>query len=92
MHNFPCSANFSLGDHTLSVPMELFSTNRVRLCEKLRGSEGVSGGGAVVVLQGGESKTRYCSDTEEIFRQVQHECMTVCVCSLHEILYGTLIY
>ncbi len=75
MYNYPCSANFSLGDHTLSVPMELFSTNRARLCERLRRSEG----GAVVVLQGGESKTRYCSDTEEIFRQVQPEC-TECVC------------
>ncbi len=52
--------------------MELFSNNCARLCEALRSSEGgVSEARAVVVLQGGESKTRYCSDTEEVFRQVE---------------------
>ena len=60
-----------MGNDTLSVPMEMFALNRRRLCEKLRETEGVSDR-AVVVLQGGESRTRYCSDTEEVFRQVSH--------------------
>ncbi len=52
--------------------MELFAINCARLCEALRGAAegGVSEGRAIVVLQGGESKTRYCSDTEDVFRQV----------------------
>nr|CAA75231.1 prolidase [Suberites domuncula] len=61
-------ASFSLGENTLTIPLELFATNRRRLCEKLKASESGSKG-AIVVLQGGESMTRYCSDTEEVFRQ-----------------------
>ncbi|XP_077982170.1 xaa-Pro dipeptidase-like isoform X1 [Glandiceps talaboti] len=64
------SANiaFCLGDHTLSVSTDLFATNRRRLCEKLRAKEGVPKG-AIVLLQGGEQKQRYCSDTDDVFRQ-----------------------
>ncbi|XP_002735088.1 xaa-Pro dipeptidase-like [Saccoglossus kowalevskii] len=59
---------FCRGDHTLSVAMDLFATNRRRLCERLRAKEGIPKG-AIVLLQGGETKQRYCSDTDEVFRQ-----------------------
>jgi len=48
--------------------MELFSTNRQRLCERLRARDDVPSG-AVVLLQGGEQKQRYCTDTDIVFRQ-----------------------
>ena len=51
------------------VPMVMFKQNRDRLCERLRKNEKVTKG-AIVVLQGGESDTRYCSDHEPLFRQV----------------------
>lgn len=59
-------ATFSRGPHTLRVPRELHAVNRQRLCEQLRRQ---TGQGAFVVLQGGESPTRYCSDFEPVFRQ-----------------------
>ncbi|XP_076112843.1 xaa-Pro dipeptidase-like [Mytilus galloprovincialis] len=57
---------FSRGPHTLTVPAELFQENRQRLCEKLKGKVP---SGAIVLLQGGDSQTRYCSDHEPLFRQ-----------------------
>ncbi|XP_076112841.1 xaa-Pro dipeptidase-like isoform X1 [Mytilus galloprovincialis] len=57
---------FCRGPHTLTVPAELFQENRQRLCERLKGKVPT---GAIVLLQGGESQTRYCSDHEPIFRQ-----------------------
>ncbi|XP_067651229.1 xaa-Pro dipeptidase-like isoform X1 [Haliotis asinina] len=59
---------FCRGTHTLSVPMELFRENCRRLSEQLRQNKDVPDG-AIVLLQGGESTTRYCSDNEPIFRQ-----------------------
>ncbi|KAL5021319.1 hypothetical protein ScPMuIL_000474 [Solemya velum] len=56
------------GTHTIVVSMELFGLNRKRLCEQLRSSKNVPQG-AFVLLQGGESETRYCSDHEPLFRQ-----------------------
>ena len=49
--------------------MELHRLNRRRLCDELRRTDGVPGA-AVVVLQGGESANRYCTDVEPEFRQV----------------------
>ena len=43
---------FSMGLKTHSVPMEMFAENRRRLCQRLRGAEGVTEG-AVILLQGG---------------------------------------
>ncbi|VDI06320.1 Xaa-Pro dipeptidase [Mytilus galloprovincialis] len=57
---------FCRGPHTLTVPAELFQENRQRLCERLKGKVQ---SGAIVLLQGGESQTRYCSDHEPLFRQ-----------------------
>ncbi|XP_070574989.1 xaa-Pro dipeptidase-like isoform X1 [Ptychodera flava] len=59
---------FDRGSHTLTVSVELFATNRRRLCERLRAKDGVPKG-AMVLLQGGEQKQRYCTDTDEVFRQ-----------------------
>ncbi|XP_050398695.1 xaa-Pro dipeptidase isoform X1 [Patella vulgata] len=62
------SPAYSRGTHTLEVPMELFGQNRQRLCEALRKDPRVPKK-AIVLLQGGESTTRYCSDHEPLFRQ-----------------------
>ncbi|XP_023243854.1 xaa-Pro dipeptidase-like [Centruroides sculpturatus] len=61
-------AAFCLGEHTLTVPVALHSLNRQRLCERLRKKNDVPKK-SVVLLQGGESTTRYCSDVEDVFRQ-----------------------
>ena len=60
---------FFLGAETLNIPMRLFSLNRERLVQSLRECDGVPEN-AIVVLQGGEQQTRYCSDTDIVFRQV----------------------
>ena len=49
--------------------MDLFSTNRHRLCERLRARDDVSSG-SIILLQGGEQKQQYCTDTDIVFRQV----------------------
>ena len=49
--------------------MEMFKENRQRLCQRLRDNSKVPKG-AIVILQGGISETRYCSDHEPLFRQV----------------------
>ncbi|KAL4090532.1 hypothetical protein QTP88_025347 [Uroleucon formosanum] len=57
---------FSLGEHTLAVPMELYKLNRERLCKRL--SEVVDKD-AYVLLQGGSNISHYCTDVDYIFRQ-----------------------
>ncbi|XP_078338865.1 xaa-Pro dipeptidase-like, partial [Crassostrea virginica] len=54
--------------HTLRVPAEPFVQNRKRLAERLRTTNKVPAG-SYVLLHGGESETRHCSDHEPIFRQ-----------------------
>jgi len=61
-------SSFSLGDHTLEVPFTLNKKNRDRLCERLKKNKDYEKG-SIVVLEGGDSKTRYSSDTEIVFRQ-----------------------
>ncbi|XP_013774609.1 xaa-Pro dipeptidase-like [Limulus polyphemus] len=58
---------FCMGEHTLTVPIKLHDLNRQRLCDRLRAKNVPEN--SVVVLQGGESTTRYCSDMEQVFRQ-----------------------
>lgn len=60
---------FERGLFTLRVPMELHNLNRKRLVEELRKVPSLKGKTAVVILQGGPSTTRYCSDHEPLFRQ-----------------------
>jgi len=71
MHAFKLcrSAFYSLGEHTLSVPAALFVLNRSRLAERLRQNAQVKNN-SVVVLQGGNEESRYCSDVGPVFRQV----------------------
>ncbi|GAU96197.1 hypothetical protein RvY_07679 [Ramazzottius varieornatus] len=57
---------FTLGKHKVS--MKLFSKNRERLCQRLRGVLKTQDL-AVVVLQSGDSGTRYDTDTDLLFRQ-----------------------
>ncbi|XP_045889130.1 xaa-Pro dipeptidase-like [Micropterus dolomieu] len=58
-----------LGNDTLRVSAALFAENRRRLCQGLKAKDGVVPQ-SVVVLQGGEQKQRYCTDTDLLFRQV----------------------
>lgn len=57
---------FTLGKHKVS--MKLFSKNRERLCQRLREVIKTQEP-AVVLLQSGDSGTRYCTDTDLLFRQ-----------------------
>eukprot|EP00112_Aurelia_sp_Birch-Aquarium-sp1_P008875 Seg199.10 transcript_id=Seg199.10/GoldUCD/mRNA.D3Y31 product="Xaa-Pro dipeptidase" protein_id=Seg199.10/GoldUCD/D3Y31 len=59
---------FELGEHTLSVSVTLHEKNRNRICETLKKADGYEKG-SIVVLEGGEDKTRYSSDTGIVFRQ-----------------------
>ncbi|XP_063048977.1 xaa-Pro dipeptidase [Engraulis encrasicolus] len=61
-------AVYWLGKDTLRVSAALFAENRRRLLAALKNADGVQAK-AVVVLQGGEQKQRYCTDTEPVFRQ-----------------------
>ena len=54
----PGNGFFSMGLKTHSVPMEMFAENRRRLCERLRGAEGLPEG-AVILLQGGGDQVTY---------------------------------
>ena len=49
--------------------MTLHEKNRSHLCERLKKAIGYEKG-SIVVLEGGEDKTRYSSDTGIVFRQV----------------------
>ena len=51
------------------MPVILHEKNRSRLCERLKKADGYEKG-SIVVLEGGEDKTRYSSDTGIVFRQV----------------------
>lgn len=51
----------------MCVSVEIHSLNRQRLCENLK--KVLSYENAVILLQGGESCTRYSSDVEPVFRQ-----------------------
>ncbi|XP_067105640.1 xaa-Pro dipeptidase [Osmerus mordax] len=57
-----------LGKDTLRVSAALFAENRRRLCQGLRAKKGLLPK-SVVLLQGGEQKQRYCTDTDLLFRQ-----------------------
>jgi Xaa-Pro dipeptidase len=68
MVTFSESDYFWKGGETLKVPWELFKVNRQRLCETLRGHQTLPSD-SIVLLQGGTSEMRYCSDHEPLFRQ-----------------------
>uniref|UniRef100_A0A674AZT3 Xaa-Pro dipeptidase n=1 Tax=Salmo trutta TaxID=8032 RepID=A0A674AZT3_SALTR len=63
-----CRPVYWLGKDTLRVSAALFAENRRRLCQGLKAKDGVAPK-SVVVLQGGEQKQRYCTDTDMLFRQ-----------------------
>uniref|UniRef100_A0A8B9KDI2 Xaa-Pro dipeptidase n=1 Tax=Astyanax mexicanus TaxID=7994 RepID=A0A8B9KDI2_ASTMX len=57
-----------MGKDTLQVSAALFAENRRRLCAGLKGRQGLQPK-SLVLLQGGEQKQRYCTDTDILFRQ-----------------------
>uniref|UniRef100_A0A3B3ZVD6 Xaa-Pro dipeptidase n=1 Tax=Periophthalmus magnuspinnatus TaxID=409849 RepID=A0A3B3ZVD6_9GOBI len=61
-------AVYWLGNDTLRVSAALFAENRQRLCKGLKAKDGVVPQ-SLVLLQGGEQKQRYCTDTDLLFRQ-----------------------
>ncbi|XP_043278048.1 xaa-Pro dipeptidase isoform X2 [Venturia canescens] len=60
---------YSMGDHTLKVPMSLFRKNRDRLIARLRETPDVPAAGAVVLLQGGSEVPFNDTDINHEFRQ-----------------------
>lgn len=65
----PFRAVHWLGNETLRVSAALFAENRRRLCSGLKEKDGLVPQ-SVVLLQGGEQKRRFCTDTDLLFRQV----------------------
>ncbi|RNA11856.1 Xaa-Pro [Brachionus plicatilis] len=59
---------YQLGEKTLKVSMQLFALNRKNLLQKLRNQPDLPKS-SIVLLEGGKSTTRYCSDHEDVFRQ-----------------------
>ena len=53
----PRDGYFSMGDHTLSVPLALFAKNRQRLAEALKADKAAPAN-SVVLLQGGGDQVR----------------------------------
>lgn len=60
---------YQLGDKALKVSMQLFKINRTNLLNRLRKQPDLPIS-AIVLLEGGKSTTRHCTDHEDIFRQV----------------------
>lgn len=60
---------YQLGDKALKVSMQLFAINRQKLVERLRALPNLPKK-AMVVLEGGKTTMRHCTDHEELFRQV----------------------
>lgn len=50
------------------MPMRLFATNRANLLKRLRAVSELPKA-AIVVLEGGKTQTRHCTDHEDLFRQ-----------------------
>ena len=59
---------YQLGNKALKVSMQLFALNRTNLLNRLRSDQNLQKS-SIVVLQGGESATRHCTDHEDLFRQ-----------------------
>lgn len=60
---------YQLGEKALKVSMQLFALNRKNLLDRLRKDPNLPKS-AVVVLEGGKSQYRHCTDHEDLFRQV----------------------
>lgn len=60
---------YQLGDKALKVSMQLFAVNRKSLVERLRKVPDLPKS-AIVILEGGKTETRHCTDHEHLFRQV----------------------
>jgi len=60
---------YQLGEKSLKVSMKLFANNRKNLVERLRKVKNLPKS-AVVLLEGGKSEMRHCTDHETLFRQV----------------------
>lgn len=61
-------ATYSMGGHTLEIPMELHALNRKRLCDRLKTKNIPKG--SFILLQGGDAFQRYCTDVDvTTFRQ-----------------------
>jgi hypothetical protein len=61
---------YQLGDKALKVSMKLFALNRKNLVERLRKHTDLVKSSSFVLLEGGKSTTRHCTDHEDLFRQV----------------------
>jgi Xaa-Pro dipeptidase len=60
---------YQLGEKSLKVSMKLFANNRKNLVERLRKVKNLPKS-SLVLLEGGKSEMRHCTDHETLFRQV----------------------
>lgn len=60
-------SNFNMGQNSINVPMKLHKVNRERLVKELQAKDDTKN--SIILMQGGESETLYCSDKELPFRQ-----------------------
>lgn len=60
---------YQLGADALKVSMKLFAVNRKSLVDRLKKTVPNLPEKSLILLQGGVSETRHCSDHEEVFRQ-----------------------
>lgn len=60
---------YQLGDKAIKVSMKLFALNRKSLLDRLRKVPNLPKS-AIVILEGGKTETRHCTDHEHLFRQV----------------------
>lgn len=60
---------YQLGNDALKVSMKLFGLNRKNLVDRLKKAVPNLPSNSIVLLQGGKSETRHCSDHEPVFRQ-----------------------
>ncbi|XP_050440557.1 xaa-Pro dipeptidase [Adelges cooleyi] len=72
--------NYSMGDHTLSVPRHLYKLNQERLCKSLNKIPELTDSDVYVLLQGGTPLSHYSTDIEYDFRQEPYFLWTFGVC------------
>ena len=61
----PSDGYYSMGLDTLKVPVQLFSENRKKICERLRSLPNLPQG-SVILLQGGGDQGRCEGDSSDV--------------------------
>lgn len=60
---------YQLGEDSIKVSMKLFAINRKNLIDRIKKSTNNLPKSSIILLEGGKSTNRHCTDHEDIFRQ-----------------------